>query len=77
MKKLQHKYKPFIFTMIMSASLGLLISLIFVLLITGLNEGFFLRWAKSFTLAFVIAFPSSLTLAPLIQKLTSRIVEEG
>ena len=72
--KLPNKYRPFIFTLIMSLSLGLFISLIFVMILTGLEDGFFLRWAKSFAVAFVIAFPTSLVFRPIAQKLTGMIV---
>ena len=74
--KLPNKYRPFIFTLIMSLSLGLFISLIFVMILTGLKDGFFLRWAKSFAMAFVIAFPTSLVFGPIAQKLTGTIVKD-
>ena len=74
--KLPKKYKPFIFTLIMSASLGLFISLIFVIILTGVNDGFFLRWAKSFAMAFIIAFPTSLIFGPIAQKIVNKIVED-
>ena len=74
--KLPNKYRPFIFTLIMSLSLGLFISLIFVMILTGLEDGFFLRWAKYFGMAISIAFPTSLVFGPVAQKITNMIVED-
>ncbi len=74
--KLPKKYTQIIFTLIMSMSLGLFISLIFVMILTGLDDGFFLRWAKSFAMAFTIAFPTSLVFGPVAQKLTNMMVED-
>jgi len=74
--KISKKYEPFIFTLIMSFGLGLFISLIFVMMLTGLEDGFFLRWIKSFGMVFSIAFPTSLVFGPIARKLTSSIVEK-
>lgn len=60
----------------MSLSLGLFISLIFVMILTGLEDGFFLRWARSFGMAFTIAFPTSLAFGPIAQKLTNMLIED-
>jgi len=75
--KLSSKYRHSIFSLIISVGLGLFISLIFVWIITGLDSGFFLRWAKSFGLAILIAFPTSLIFSPIAQKLVNLIVEAG
>ena len=60
----------------MSLGLGLFISLIFVMLLTGLEDGFIFRWLKSFGMAFAIAFPTSLIFGPIAKELTSKIVEK-
>ncbi len=74
--KISKKYEPFIFTLIMSFGLGLFISLIFVMILTGLEDGFIFRWIKSFGMAFAIAFPTSLVFGPIAKKLTMLIIEE-
>ncbi|RUT78978.1 DUF2798 domain-containing protein [Ancylomarina longa] len=68
------KYETIIFTLIMSLSLGLFISLIVVTILTGVENEFLLRWAKSFGMAFSIAFPTSLVLVSIAKKLTDKIV---
>ncbi|MBK8453602.1 MAG: DUF2798 domain-containing protein [Thiofilum sp.] len=62
-----------LFALFMSFSMALIMTFIIVALNTGFDNGFLIRWGKSFLMAFPIAFGAVLVLAPQVQKLVARL----
>jgi len=44
---------------------------------TGIDDGFFIRWAYSFIIAFPIAYPIAFFVGPLVHKVVSKIFPDG
>ena len=71
--KVDKKYAPYLFATIMAVAMGALMSFCFTAINTGINTGFLFRWLKSFGVGFVVAFPTSLLIAPVAQKIVTRL----
>ncbi len=69
------KCAPLIYATIMAIAMGFFMALFFTWINTGFSDGFFWRWMKSFGLGTVVAFPISLIISPLAQKIVNRIVK--
>ena len=53
----------------------LLMSFVITFINVGLVEDFFLRWFQAFWRAYIVAFPSVLTVVPIVRKLVRKLVD--
>ena len=74
MKKLPKKYAGVLFSFYASAIMVLIMSAVLVALNTGLGAGFGLRLAKSYTIAWPVAFTSLLAIRPLVVRMVAASV---
>lgn len=68
------RYAPYIFATIMSVAMGFFMSFFLTWINTGLAGGFFIRWMKSFGIGVLVAFPISLIVAPVAQRIVYKLV---
>jgi len=73
--KIPQKYSRLLFAFIMSILMATLMTGIVTLRLTGIAPGFFMRWLHAFLTAWPIAFPAILVVAPLTQKLVTKITK--
>ena len=73
--KLQKKHSSLIFALIMAFILPFVMTFFITLINAGLNEKFLLIWLKAYGIAFVVAFPAILIIAPRIRKFVESITE--
>ncbi len=66
------KYAPYIFASIMAVAMGFFMSFFLTWINTGVAEGFLLRWMKAFGVGVCVAFPTSLIIAPVAQKIVKK-----
>lgn len=59
----------------MSAFMAFLMSGILVAVHSGVDPAFMGRWMPAFALAFTVAFPTVLVIAPFVTKLASLLVK--
>ena len=74
MKKLPKKYAGVPFSFYASAIMVLIMSAVLVALNTGLGAGFGLRLAKSYAIAWPVAFTSLLVIRPLVVRMVAASV---
>ena len=74
MKKLPKKYAGVLFSFYASAIMVLIMSAVLVALNTGLGAGFGLRLAKSYMIAWPMAFTSLLAIRPLVVRMVAASV---
>ena len=74
--RIQKKHEQLISTLITSLGMGFFMSLAFTLIFTSLNDGFFLQWGKSFILGTSIAFPTTLVVTSIAEKITNTLAEK-
>lgn len=71
--KKSHEMKVVITFMVLI--LSFFVTLVATLINFGIDEFFFLRWMKSWAIAFVIALPIALIAMPNIKKFVAKYVE--
>lgn len=52
----------------------LLMSFVITFINVGLVEDFLLRWFQAFWRAYIVAFPSVLTVVPIVRKIVRKLV---
>jgi len=60
----------------MAIAMGFFMSFFLTWINTGYSEGFFIRWMRAFGVGSCVAFPISLTIAPIAQKIVNIITKE-
>ncbi len=76
MKKIPKKYAPLVGGVLMSLFMCTMMSFMMTVIFTGfLSDGFFAQWGNAFCYAFVIATPTVLVVAPIVQRLVRVFVE--
>lgn len=75
--KIPARFTNLVFSLLMSLSMGSIMSGLVTAFNTGLDGGFFLRWAKAFGLAWPLAFCCVLLLATPLRKLAIRLTTES
>lgn len=61
----------------MSLLMSCIMSLVISVFNIGLVEGIVLIWLKAWGFAFVVAFPTIITVSPIVRKLVNLVVEKG
>lgn len=68
--------KKIAFAMIMGIVTTCIVSFLLIAINVGFKENFLQIWIKSWMIAYVIAIPAILVIAPQIEKLVNRIIKD-
>ena len=71
--KFPARYSHLLFGALLSAIMVMIVSGTVVLVNSGFNHDFFVRWFRGFGTAWPIAFPTVLIVAPLVRRVVARI----
>ena len=77
MPLIDRKYQRFVFAFFMALLMSCIMSLVITLFNVGLVPDLIPRWLKAWGFAFVVAFPTVSFVAPLVQRLTARVLKDG
>lgn len=73
--KLPERFAPVLFALIMSATLGGVMSAIITAVNTGIDSGFPSRWLRSYALAFSLAFPGVMLIAAVVRRFVACLTD--
>jgi hypothetical protein len=73
--KLNKKFEPYIFTIIMAFGMSLIMSFIILLMNIGFVDHFFLIWIRAWIPAFFIALIPAFFIAKLARFVLNRIID--
>ena len=68
------RYAPFLFALLLSGFMSLMVSGISTLRATGPVPGFFALWISAWLAAWLFAFPAVLLVTPLARRAVERLV---
>ena len=68
------RFEFLVFAALMSFSMTLIMSFVITFINVGLVEDFCLRWFQAFWRAYIIAFPSVLSVVPVVRRIVKKIV---
>lgn len=74
-RKLDARFAPVLFGVFTSATFALIMSGVLLLVNRGLVENFIGLWMRNFVVAFLVAFPTSIVVVPLVRRVVASIVE--
>lgn len=74
-QKLDARYGPPLAGLLTSATFALVMSGVLLLVNRGPVPDFFMVWMRSFGIAFLVAFPTSLVVVPLIRRFVALVVD--
>lgn len=74
-RKLDACYGPPLVGVLTSATLALIMSGALLLVNRGLVPGFVTLWMRSFGVAFLVAFPTSMVVVPLVRRVVGAMVQ--
>ena len=75
-KKLPLRYRVYVFALFMSGCTGFIVSAIIIALHTATMTGFLHAWPVAFLTAWPIVFVAILVIAPRVNALVDRFVEQ-
>lgn len=75
--RIPRRYATMLFAFLMSISLSALMSFVITAINTGFDAEFVSRWLHAYALAWSIAFPSVMFVAPRVRQLVDHITEKG
>ncbi|MEM8582321.1 MAG: DUF2798 domain-containing protein [Pseudomonadota bacterium] len=67
------KFAPYLFALILSGFMSLIVSGLVSFKALGLIDGFFWLWMEAWAFAWAVAFPSALCIAPAARKIVARV----
>lgn len=70
------RFQPYLFGLIMSGMMSLIIIGISTARLSGLNEAFIATWLSGWLSAWAVAFPVVLFVAPAARKLTEKLIRQ-
>ena len=73
--KINAKHSNLLFAFFMSVLMALLMSGVLTAIHLGFTPDFVAQWLHSFVLAWPIAFPSILAIAPLVRKIVAKLTD--
>ena len=73
--KINKKFEPYIFTIIMAFGMSIMMSFIISLMNIGFADNFFLIWIRAWIPAFFIAFIPSFFMGKLARLVLSKIID--
>lgn len=65
------RYTPYVFSFFMALIMSCIMSIVISALNMGVSRELLIVWPKAWFLAFIVAFPTVLIVAPLVRKLVS------
>lgn len=71
--RVPRRYAPVLSAFLMSGLMALLMSGVLIALNTGVDAGFPHRWLRADLLAWPLAFPAALMIAPVVQRIVARL----
>ena len=74
-RKLDARYAQPLIGLLTSATFALIMSGVLLVVNRGVVPSFFMIWMRSFGVAFLVAFPTSMVIVPLIRRLVAQVVE--
>lgn len=75
MQKLPQKYYNITFSLFMAFIMTALMSFVVTSYNLGFGDDFLVRWLKSWRIAFILAFPILLVVAPVVRKFTTQLIQ--
>lgn len=69
------KYQPILFAFFMAFFMSFLMSAIISYFNVGLPDDFFMIWMKAWFMAFIVAFPIVIFVAPAVRKLVASLIK--
>ncbi len=69
------KYQRLVFSFFMSLFMSFIMSMVITIVNIGLPDDFFFRWMEAFYKAFVFAFPIVFFVAPMVHKITNKLIK--
>ncbi|MFA5632325.1 MAG: DUF2798 domain-containing protein [Porticoccaceae bacterium] len=73
---IDRKYQRFVFAFFMSLLMSCAMSLVISIFNVGLVHNIISIWLKAWAFAFVVAFPSIIMVAPVVQKLVELVLKK-
>lgn len=70
------KYQRFVFAFFMALFMSGFMSLVISVFNVGLVDDIALIWLKAWSFAFVVAFPTVVFVAPMVHKLTAKVIRQ-
>ena len=70
---IKKKYSQFIFVVITSFGMSIIMSLIITYINMGIGSEFLLRWGKAWLVSFPIAIIAAMIMVPLAKKIANKI----
>ena len=74
--KLNPKYAPILFGLILSGMMSLIVSAISTGRAVGISETFFTLWPVNWVVSWAIAFPIVLVVGPITRRLVAMLIAE-
>ena len=71
------KFQTILFAFFMAFFMSFLMSAIISFFNVGLPDDFFMIWMKAWFMAFIVAFPIVIFVAPAVRKLVGRLIKEA
>lgn len=75
-KRIKMMKKKLVFAFLMALVTTGIVTFVVIVVNIGLNHQFFKIWLKSWAIAYVVAVPAILTIAPQIEKLVNQLIKE-
>ena len=70
------RYEPFVFALVLSGLMSLIVSAISTARTLGLVDGFVTQWLANWLSSWLVAYPSVLVVSPIARKLVHRLVRQ-
>lgn len=70
------RFAPYIFGLLLSGLMSLIVSGIAMVRAVGLVEGFAGLWMSAWCSSWLVAFPTVLVVAPLVRRIVARVVRQ-
>jgi len=74
--KVDKRYSTVLFGALMSLGMSFSMSLVLTFVNLGFVPGFLEKWMRAFATGFVVSFPTSLVIIPLVRKIVNRLTME-
>lgn len=74
--KIAHRYRVFLFALLMSANTALIVSGIIIYLHSAPHTRLMMKWLTAFITAWPIVFVAILIIAPLVNRLLNLFIEK-
>ncbi len=73
---MNNRYAPVLFALLMALAMSFCMSFIMTWVNTGLEGNFPFRWMRAFGVGVTVAFPVSVAMTPIANKIVSRLITD-